>query len=83
MAYVPGTDKPFLMVPGVGGGPSLWYFRHATDAHGSIDAEGYFTDGASYGLKANDIMIVIDVDTATCTLHHVLSATTIAAATLA
>lgn len=83
MAYVPGTDKPILLVPGVGSGPSLWYYAHATDAHTAIDETDYFTDGAKFGLKANDIMIVADVDTATCTIHLVESATTINAATLA
>lgn len=83
MAYVPGTDIPTVLVPRIGGGPAVWYFKHATDPHTDIDAAGYFTDGATYGLAANDIMFVIDVDTATCTLHHVLNATTISAATLA
>jgi hypothetical protein len=83
MAYVAGTNKPVLMASGIGSGPSLWYFAHATDAHTAIDATDYFSDGATYGLKANDVMIVLDIDTATMTLHHVLNATTITAATLA
>jgi hypothetical protein len=69
------------LVPGIGGGPSLWYYSHATDAHGAIDAAGYFSDGATFGLKANDVMIVVDIDTATATIHRVSSATTIDAAT--
>jgi hypothetical protein len=71
------------LVPGIGGGPSLWYYSHATDAHGDIDAAGYFSDGATFGMKANDVMIVMDIDTATVTIHRVSSATTIDAATLA
>ena len=86
MAYDPGSgadkDKPICIVERIGSGPATWYYKHATDPHTDIDAAGYFTDGASYGLTANDIMFVIDVDTATCTLHHVLNATTIGAATL-
>lgn len=83
MAYVAGTNKPILLVPPIGGGPALWYFAHATDPHTDIDESGYFSDGATYGLKANDVMIVIDIDTATCTIHRVTNATTIGAATLA
>jgi len=71
------------MVPAIGSGPALWQYRHATDPHTDIDAAGYFSDGATYGLKANDMMFVVDTDTATCTIHLVLNATTIGAATLA
>lgn len=83
MAYVAGTNKPILWIPGVGAGPALWYYAHASDPHTAIDEVGYFSDGASYGLKANDIMIVTDIDTATTTIHGVLNATTISPATLA
>jgi hypothetical protein len=83
MAYVEGTNKPVLWVSGIGAGPSLWYFAHATDAHTAIDESGYFTDGAKYGMKANDVVIVLDIDSATGTVHRVSSATTIDAATLA
>lgn len=65
-----------LMVPGVSGGPSLWYYS-TTDAHTDVDAAGYFTDGADFGLKAGDVMFVDDTDTATLTVHGVSSATTI------
>lgn len=82
MAYVEGTNAPILLVPGTSGGPNVWYFAHATDAHTDIDAASYFSDGAKFGLKANDVMIVIDIDTSTCTIHRVKSATTIEVATL-
>lgn len=71
-----------LMVPGVSGGPALWHYS-SNDAHTDVDAAGYFTDGADFGLKAGDIMIVDDLDTDTTTLHGVASATTINPATLA
>ena len=53
------------------------------DAHTDVDAAGYFTDGADLGMVANDVMIVVDTATPTCTIHHVLNATSITAATLA
>lgn len=70
------------LIPAVGGGPAVWCYTSA-DAHTSVDANGYFSDGADYGLKANDVMIVVDTATPTCTIHNVASATTITAATLA
>ena len=79
MSYSNATLK--VMVSGVSGGPSLWVYT-TTDAHGDVDAEGYFSDGATFGLKAGDFMIVLDTDTHTTTLHEVLSATSISPATL-
>lgn len=69
------------IVTGVSGGPALWVYS-TTDAHTDVDAVGYFTDGASFGLKANDIMIVQDTDTHTCTIHEAISAVSISPATL-
>lgn len=82
MAYVPATNPPKIMVPSMGGAAALWLYQSA-DAHGDVDASGYFTDGADLGMKANDVMIVVDTSTPTCTIHHVASTTTITAATLA
>lgn len=70
------------LVPALGGGPALWQYTSA-DAHTDVDAADYFSDGASFGLKANDSMIVINTATPTCTLHQVLNATSISPATLA
>jgi hypothetical protein len=70
-----------LLVPGVGDGPALWIYS-STDAHTDVDAAGYFSDGADFGLKANDVMIVVDTDSATTTIHGVASATGINVATL-
>jgi hypothetical protein len=70
------------LIPALGSGPAVWYYS-TTDAHTDVDATDYFTDGAIFGLKANDVMLVVDTDTNTATIHKVASATTIAAATLA
>lgn len=69
---------------GVGAAPSLWTY-HTTDAHTDVDAAAYFTDAAIYGMKAHDIVIVVDTDSTTCTIHAVntTTITTINAATLA
>ena len=68
--------------PSVGGGPGLWIYVSA-DAHTAVDAAGYFSDGADFGLAADDVMIVVDTATPTATIHHVASTTGITVATLA
>ena len=80
MAYTPATLD--CLIPRTGAGPALWSYS-TEDAHGDVDAAGYFSDGASRGLVANDIMIVNDTSTPTCTIHQVASATAIDPATLA
>jgi hypothetical protein len=76
-----------LMIPRIGSGPAL-FFYHTTDAHTDVDADNYFTDGADMGMKVNDVVIVVDTDTNTCTVHMVSTVSastkdaTIAAATL-
>ena len=70
------------LVSRIGGGPALWQYTSA-DAHGTVAGAGYFTDGANFGLKVNDTMIVVDTNVPTCTIHRVLNATTINTATLA
>ena len=81
MAYS-ASAPPQLIVPSMGGAPALWIYK-STDAHTAVDETDYFTNGAALGLKANDVMIVIDSDAPTCTIHVASSATTVAAATLA
>lgn len=81
MAYST-TNPPKLLVPGVGGAPSLWTYS-STDPHGDVDGSGYFTNAAALGMREGDIVIVVDTDSATCTIHSVTSTvTTINAATL-
>ena len=79
-AYTPATLD--CLIPRVGGGPALWSYS-SVDAHTDVDAAGYFSDGADRGLVANDMMIVNDTNTPTCTIHQVASATAIDPATLA
>lgn len=70
------------VVPGTSGGPAIWVYTSA-DAHTDVDGTAYFSDGASFGLKANDIVIVVDTNVPTCTIHRASSATTLTPATLA
>ena len=83
MAYAT-TNPPAQLVQGIGSAPSLWVYK-STDAHGTVAGTGYFTNAASLGMKAHDVMIVVDTDSTTCTIHgvNVTDVTTINAATLA
>jgi hypothetical protein len=65
------SNPPQLQIPSVGGGVAQWVYKSA-DAHGDVDATGYFTDGLDLGMKLNDMMCVIDTATATITWHRVL-----------
>jgi hypothetical protein len=81
MAYAI-TNPPICIVPRIGSGPALWLYVSA-DAHGDVDAAGYFTNGADLGLVAGDFMLVNDTNVPTSTLHQVADTTSIDAATLA
>lgn len=59
-----------LLVPSLSGGPNLWVYTSA-EAHGAVDAEDFFTNAVDYGIKAEDIMFVIDTNTPTLTIHSV------------
>ena len=78
MAYDVAVAQPTLMVPSIGGTPAIWIYESA-DAHGDVDATGYFTNGADLGFKLNDIMCVVDTATATITWHRIITTTSIGA----
>lgn len=81
MAYAT-TNPPKQVEQGIGAAPSMWMYSSA-DAHGTVIGAGYFTNGAALGIKANDVMVVVDTATPTCVIIGMASATTGRAATLA
>lgn len=68
MSYATAGLK--LLVPGFSGGPNIWYYTSA-DAHGDVDATDYFSDASKRGMKAEDIVFVVDTATPTLTMHTV------------
>lgn len=85
MSYSTATP-PSIMAQG-NGGPQLWYYV-STDAHTDVDASNYFTNGSALGMKVNDVVLVVDSDAPTATMHVVTAVTaggaaTVGAATLA
>lgn len=76
------TNPPKCILSGVGtGGSSIWVYIDA-DAHTAVDADDYFSNGDSLGMKENDIVFVIDNDTFTATLHYVRAQVTAPAASV-
>ena len=55
MAYA--TEGLKLLVPGVDSQPSLWTYLTTDTISGTVDAAGYFTDGAARGLKVSDCIL--------------------------
>lgn len=60
MAYST-SNPPTLVSSAVGGGPRLWMYK-STDAATAVRVSGYFTNGYALGMRANDILIMIDTD---------------------
>ncbi len=86
MAYVT-SNPPACLVPRIGTHSALWVYK-STDAHGDVDATDYFTNGAALGMRVNDVVIVLDTDAPTATIHMVTTVdadgnATVGAATLA
>ena len=65
-------DNLHLKVPSAPGGSQIWVYSSA-DAHGDVDAANWFSDGVTRGMRAEDIVFVIDTATPTLTMHTVLS----------
>lgn len=80
MAYV--SAQLNLLIPGVGGAPSLWTM-YGTDIHTDVDAADWISDGAAKGLKVGDFVMYYKTSaTKGATLHSVETVTAGAAATL-
>ena len=74
MAY--DNTKLHLIAAPLTGSGKIWQYIQGTDAAATIDAAGYFSDGAARGMAVNDIVICIDTSTAATPLvtsHVVMS----------
>lgn len=80
MAYST-SNPPSMLTQGVSA-RSLWHYI-STDVHTDVDAAGYFTNGAALGMKAGDIVFVLESDNAfALTTHSVVSVSAGGAATI-
>ena len=66
------TEGLKLLAPGIDSGPSIWTYVSTDTASGTVDAAGYFTDGAARGLKVGDVILVgKSTSTIGYTVHYV------------
>lgn len=60
MAY-DTANPPFLIAQGVGNSRKVWMYVD-TDAIATVRVSGYFTNGYTLGMRAGDIILVVDSD---------------------
>ena len=60
MAYET-SNPPFLVSQGVGNSRKVWMYVDA-DAITTVRVSGYFTNGYALGMRAGDLIFVVDSD---------------------
>lgn len=60
MAYST-SNPPALIAGGTGAGPRIWTYS-STDAVTVVRVSGYFTNGYTLGMRAGDLVLVLDND---------------------
>jgi hypothetical protein len=60
MAYST-SNPPALISQGIGSVWRLWIYK-STDAATAVRVSGYFTNGWSLGMRAGDLVAVVDTD---------------------
>lgn len=60
MAYSTDTP-PMLISSGLGGAFNLWAYK-STDAATAVRVSGYITNGYDLGMRAGDLVMVVDTD---------------------
>lgn len=60
MAYAT-SNPPNLIAGGVGSGPRIWTYS-SVDAVTLVRVSGYFTNGYALGMRAGDLVLVLDND---------------------
>lgn len=79
MAYVAANTK--LLVSGIGSGPNIWYAT-GVDVATDADANDFFSNGDSLGMKVGDVVFYYDTATPKMTLHAVRTQVTTGSASL-
>ena len=65
------TTNPPLRVAGTLTGPSIWFYTSPTDNSATVLAQDYFTNGLALGMAIGDLVIHMETDALTMTLHSV------------
>lgn len=81
MAYS-STNPPQLITQPYGdAGPGLWSYK-STDAIATVCGAGYVSDGLTRGMKAGDVVFVLNTNSTLGSLAYVSAVSTAGAATL-
>lgn len=74
MAYAT-SNPPEKLLSNLDGTFNIWVYR-STDPAATVDSANYFTNGVSLGMKAGDMVFVVDTDASPVltTLHQVNAA---------
>lgn len=75
-------NKPALFGQAIGGVGQIWIYKSA-DVDSDVNGSDYFSDGDALGMKAGDIVFVIDTTTPKGSFHYVSTVTAGGAATVA
>ncbi len=67
MAYST-SNPPCLISQGIGGFWRTWVYK-STDAVTAVRVSGYFTDGWKLGMRAGDVIFVVDTDASPITMQ--------------
>lgn len=80
MAYST-SNPPLLIAPSIGAKPGLWVYR-STHTSTEVLATGFFSNGSALGLRAADLVAVINSTSGVPYLTGVSSVTASSAATV-
>ncbi len=58
------TANPPHKVWGTLAGASAWYYTDADDAAATVATAGYFTNGYALGMRAGDILYIVETENA-------------------
>lgn len=73
MAYST-SNPPRLLVPQFTGAGSIWAYR-STDPIATVDGANYFTNAAALGMKAGDMVLVMDTSLQNVNAAQVITVT--------
>lgn len=76
MAYAT-SNPPALIAQGLGDGAKLWVYK-STDAASVVRVSGYFTNGYELGMRAEDLVQVVDTDASPIALQLMIVTSAVA-----
>lgn len=79
MAYDPNVVQPAILAQGLEGSGKIFVYK-SDDAPAAVRAAGYFTDGWDLGMRAGDMVMVVDESASPITMQIMIVTSATAAA---